>query len=130
MIMTNGPIPSAVLELLRQRWKPTEEGYSSFESQWNERENSKERQSRPSFYIYQKSTGDSANGFQALKLAEVKALAKLDAFAPMILEKSESYAVNEHLEHAIADFCSQVYDAFDQLQQRAEEIAAKQRTPE
>lgn len=43
----------------------------------------------------------------------------------MAERRSGSYRVITHAEHAVADFCSEVYEAFDRLTARMETIRAE-----
>jgi hypothetical protein len=56
--------------------------------------------------------GDEDNSLTA---NNIRLLAKLAIFDALIRETPSSYAVNEHAQHALTDFCEEVYDAYRTL---------------
>lgn len=118
--MTKPVIPAAVLALLKQRWQPTQEGFSVFDNVWEGRD----RKEYPSWYFYR----EGSDGAGCLSFEEAKGLLAVPELAPMLKGQKDTVSVNEHLDHAISDFCSQVYDAFDAFLERAEQIKKAQNT--
>lgn len=121
MPKTPKPIPSGVLNLLKHVWREADEDYSSFDAVFNDLED-KERRSDPSYYHIRPgkevdSDFDSISHADAVKLAEQRvfgALAKM--------HENKVVAINEHAQHALTDFCSEVYSAWKKYQQRIAEV--------
>jgi hypothetical protein len=57
---------------------------------------------------------------------EVEALSGLAMFKGLIDAQPEHFAFNEHAQHALTDFCSEVYDAYRKLQERLQMARQKQ----
>jgi len=116
-------IPPAILKMLADnQWRPTE-GYSAFDSVWNTdpdfpelAEHTKERQRDPSFYHFRRDNlAEDNNGVSG---KEVEALSALDMFEGLIGAYPDGFSFNEHAQHALADFCCEVYDAYRKLKER------------
>ena len=107
-------IPRSLIDLLGQRWQAPS-SYSSFHSNFSD--NDRDRQARPSRYIHRPDTSRYVNG---LKHAEVRALVADGVLTNDWRGHGDAIAINEHQQHALCDFCSEVYDAWDKFQARAE----------
>lgn len=114
------PIPAAVLRLLVQAWQRTN-GVSEFEAGFSVARPSNER------YVH---AAKSDNPESAFTFAEVEDLHASGIFDGLSHGTECLVAVNVHAEHALADFCSEVYEAWDRLQDRLEAArAVAARTP-
>jgi len=108
-------IPRAVLDMLAEKWR-TSGGYSAFDSVFSD----DRRKADPSFYFHRKDSPDGdVNGVRAREVAALSAAGVLGAH---IRDRGESYAVNEHAHHALTDFCSEVYEAWERFQERLSRI--------
>lgn len=117
MAANTTPIPAALRKLLDHAWMRNEK-YSPFLS------NYEDRRREPSFYIYQK---QRPNDGQVFTIAELEALANDGVLDGLVTDYENTVAVNEHAEHAISDFCSTVYRAWDELEARLD--AVRRRAP-
>jgi hypothetical protein len=119
-------IPPAILKMLGENeWIPTE-GHSLFEQVWGDGADDyhRERQRDPAFYYFLKrDLADDNNGVSG---KEVEALSSLALFKGLIDAQPEHFAFNEHAQHALTDFCSEVYDAYRKLQARLQMARQKQ----
>jgi hypothetical protein len=107
-------IPKSVLKMLEQQWKPTD-GYSAFDM------STKRRPTDPSYYIIRNDVEPSSVSFT---YDEVKKLDAEGALGGFVKDhgNGKSFAVNEHAVHAMQDFCSEVYDAWNKYQARIRSI--------
>jgi hypothetical protein len=101
-------IPRSVLNLLGVRWRPTVGGFD---------EHRCERRAHPSRYIHRPERSAPLNG---LRHSEVRALVADRVLTNDWRGNGDAIAINEHEQHALCDFCSEVYDAWDRLQTRIE----------
>ena len=111
-------IPPAILKMLGDNeWRPTD-GHSLFDQVWGDEANGhhRGRQRDPSFYYFLKR--DLAENNNGVSGREVEALSCLAVFKGLIDAQPEHFAFNEHAQHALTDFCSEVYDAYRKLQER------------
>lgn len=114
------PIPGAVLRLLVQAWQRTN-GISEFEAGFSAGQPSAER------YVH---AAKSDNPESAFSFVEIEDLLSSGIFDGLSHGSDCLVAVNVHAEHALADFCSEVYEAWDRLQDRLEAArAVAARTP-
>lgn len=111
---TTQPIPAAVLDLLKARWKPDS---TRFENVWED----ERRRSDPSFYIYY--DRPHADGIQTFTPSEIRQLVQANVLDRLVKQNATSMAVNEHAEHALSDFCGEVYAAWAKFQDRLEAIS-------
>lgn len=112
-------IPKALLDLMLHEWK-REKTYSAFESNFEA-----DRIQDPSFYAHLK---DGSESFASpLTIEDVEALINSGVLDGLHIDHKTSIAVNEHAEHAITDFASDVYKSWDRLQARL--TAARMRQP-
>jgi hypothetical protein len=119
-------IPPAILKMLGDNeWRPTE-GHSLFNQVWGDEANGhhRERQRDPSFYYFLKR--DLAENNNGVSGKEVEALSGLAMFKGLIDAQPEHFAFNEHAQHALTDFCSEIYDAYRKLQERLQMARQKQ----
>lgn len=108
------PIPPAILQLLQQAWQRTG-GVSEFEQGFAE--------PASALACYEHS-GAGACPDSAFTDHEIGELLDAGVFAGLTRDTQQSRAVNIHAEHALADFCAEVYDAWDRLQGRLEAARA------
>lgn len=115
------PIPPALLKLLEQAWR-VEQGYQAWDAAWNR--NAGERQRDPSGYVLRKGSAEPnpITHAEAAALLEAGFLAGLAK--PM---EGGGLWLNEHAAHAISDFGSDVYAAWQKLRQRLAQAAAADR---
>jgi hypothetical protein len=110
-------IPQVVLDLLKTPWVGSK-GYSAFESHFRE----DDRSTDPSYYIFHSDRPDERAFFgEGLSWREAKALVDAQVFGQLAVIHPRSIAVNEHVEHALKDFCNEVYDAWNRYQERLTE---------
>jgi hypothetical protein len=107
-------IPESVLKLLALEWRPTG-GHSSFDSVFNDERGSYRRRADPSYYMHRPDNPDANNG---LKHAEVVALVADGVLLDHRTVDGTHIRINEHEQHALNDFCSEVYDAWRKFQAR------------
>lgn len=114
-----GPIPKSVLALLAERWKT--DYTTSFESVFY---SYPVRRVDPSFYFFREESPDQdVNG---LTQSEVEKLVSDGVFGGEAIPNSGFIAVNEHAQHALLDFCQEVYSGWDKYQRRLA-LAARDR---
>jgi hypothetical protein len=107
-------IPKSVLKMLEQQWKPTE-GHSAFDTSMQR------RPTDPSYYHVR---NDVEVSMVSLTYDEAKKLDAEGALGDFVKDhgNGKSVAVNEHAVHALMDFCSEVYDAWNKYQDRLRRI--------
>ncbi len=111
-----GAIPASVLALLKHQWvKP--DGYSAHAAVF---ERYPDRRSRPAYYVYRK--GTDFNGWGNVTHAEAVWLVRDNVFPGLMLDDGRGISVNEHAQHALDDFCRDVYGAWAKFQARLLEI--------
>ena len=116
--MTTTAIPTAVLALLRQPWE-TPDGYTAHRAIFEG--DSEERRRDPSYYQYR---ADETGRQLSCTYAEAKALCEAGIFGRLwTANGAGDIAVNEHMQHALDDFCRETYEAWERFGQRREEIA-------
>lgn len=108
------PIPVQVLQLLKQAWQRPN-GVSEFEAGFTATKPSAERY----VHVDQRDNPDSA-----FRHDEIDDLVASGVFEGLVTAIGGGVAVNVHAEHALADFCSEVYEAWDRLQDRLEAARA------
>jgi hypothetical protein len=116
--MTDKPIPASVLDLLRHRWV-TPDGYCAFDSVFHGEadEGSRlQRQIDPAYYHY--GPGGGAQLFGDMTFAEAQALHREHVFGEFSGNRNGHISVNEHAQHALQDFCREVYAAWKTYQDR------------
>lgn len=108
------PIPAAVLQLLTEAWQRTG-GVSEFEQGF--------ARSAPeaASYVHGSADTDSDSAFSR---REIEMLRDAGLFEGLARQSGQTLATNAHAEHALADFCAEVYDAWDRLQGRLEAARA------
>jgi hypothetical protein len=119
-------IPPAILKMLGDNECRPTEGHSLFDQVWGDEANGhhRERQRDPSFsYFLKRDLAENNNGVSG---KEVEALSGLAMFKGLIDAQPEHFAFNEHAQHALTDFCSEVYDAYRKLQERLQMARQKQ----
>jgi hypothetical protein len=115
-----GPIPSSVLELLKYRWKLLG-GYSAFERVFKGPDDA-DRKTRPSYYTFRRGKEIETN-LSALSHKEAKSLLEEGVFGELaIMRENEAIAINEHAQHALTDFCSEVCASWAKYLSRIEEV--------
>ena len=113
------PIPEALLQLLSQAWQRTggvsefEQGLACAASQHRE-------------YSHADTEENANSAFSYREIESLRAAGLLDGLArgPSGALTVGVQLVDVHAEHAIADFCAEVYDAWDRLQRRLEAARA------
>lgn len=112
-------IPASVLAVLKHKWVVTE-GYSAFDSVFNDRED-EERRRDPSYYHIR--TGKKIDfAFDQFTHAEAKSLVMEGVFGALAVSRDGGVVINEHAQHALTDFCSEVYAAWGKYQRRLAEV--------
>ena len=116
-------IPSSVLDLLRERWKEAEPGYSGFEAVFVSKPGDDDRKRYPSYYHI--AAGQKIeNDFDRFSHAEALALLSDGAFGSMAktYNPAKDVSINEHAAHAMQDFLQETYSAWNKYRRRLEEI--------
>ncbi|MDI6838288.1 MAG: hypothetical protein QMD99_21575 [Rhizobiaceae bacterium] len=116
--MTKG-IPAEILAMLREEWEGSQEGYSAFESVAEEQE----RLRNPSYYVHDKGRPEIDNN--GMRSSEAIAMLKAALFEGLVHDRGNSVFVNEHLQHALVDFCNEVTTAWRRFEERVERIPRK-----
>lgn len=122
--MTMKPIPKSLLNLLADVWKPaTEANGRAFDQVFEQQD----RRRDPSFYFNYEG---SRKGFDAyLSFKESAALIRDGVFCPPLAalytatSGERQTSTNEHAQHAVIDFCEEVYAAWQTLQNRLDQVA-------
>jgi hypothetical protein len=114
-------IPDSVLNLLRKRWR-LPEGYSAFDI-FNDPQQP-DRQRDPSFYFIRTGQNVADLDFDVFSHAEAAAMINDEAFGHTAAQTSEWVALNEHAQHAMQDFCSEVYEAWAKFEERIRLVQA------
>jgi hypothetical protein len=120
MAKKSKPIPASVLSVLKHEWQPADPNYSSFDGQFNE--DDKGRKSEPSYYHI--SPGKKVEtDFDVFSHAEASKLAEEGVFARLAkVQNNGTVTINEHAQHALSDFCSEVYSAWKKYQHRLAKV--------
>jgi hypothetical protein len=114
-------IPASVLAVLKHRWKGADPHYSSFESVFNDKDN-KGRRSDPSYYHISAGKKVETN-FDVLSHTEAVKLVREGAFGSLAkVQDNNAVTINEHAQHAMTDFFSEVYSAWEKYQRRIAEV--------
>lgn len=116
--MTKG-IPAEILAMLRDEWEGSQEGYSAFESVAEE----PGRLRNPSYYVHGKDRPELDNN--GMRAREAVAMLNAGLFEGLIHDRGSSVLVNEHLQHALVDFCNEVTTAWRRFEERAGRIPRK-----
>jgi hypothetical protein len=109
-------IPDSVLALLKKRWR-LPDGYSAFESTFDD-PIEPDRRRDPSYYHLRVDSEVTDPDWQNLSHSEAVALIKDGVFGASALQEELGVALNEHADHAMQDFCSEVYEAWAKFQER------------
>ena len=117
------PIPKSLLKILSTAWKPDPD-FSFFESNFNGAENA-DRRAAPTFVRYQPEIDLNTFGF-TFKYTEVEAIQRDGFLGDLIVKKNSEIGINEHAECAIHDFFGEVYEAWEKLQSRLQDVASSQ----
>jgi hypothetical protein len=112
-------IPTSVLRLLKHQWKPGDSD-SSFDSVFNDAQD-KKRRKRPSYYHIRQGR-KIENEFDVFTYEEACQLVREGSFGPLAVLRDENVTINEHAQHAMADFCSEVYSAWAKYKHRISEV--------
>lgn len=110
---TTNKIPPVILKILANEWCPLK-GYSSFDMTM------KMRPHDPSYYCFYKNSPYEIN--YSFTNKEAILLTELPMLEGLIFEYEKHIALNEHAQHALSDFCSEVYDCYRKLQKRIKSI--------
>lgn len=110
-------IPGSVIALLKHQWQ-TSNGYSAFEANADHG-----RLRDPSFYAYRKD--QDLDPEMDLSYQEVRRLARDDQFSQHITGNGDTLMINEHVQHALADFCRDVYDAWSKCTARIDKVPTR-----
>src|SRR5271165_3329564 len=111
------PIPISVLEVLKHEWRAADQAYSSFDGVFNDKDD-RGRRTNPSYYHIGVGKKVETN-FDVFSHAEASNLVKDGAFASLAkVQDDKSVTINEHAQHAMTDFCSEVYSAWQKYQRR------------
>lgn len=124
--MTVKPIPASVLAILQNRWKEADPSHSAFDAAFNDADarERRERRSDPSHYLIPPDRPFDA-AVDALTRAEAVSLVRGGVFGPLAKVCDNGVvAINEHAQHALVDFCSEVYAAWDKYERRIAEVRA------
>lgn len=109
--MTTKAIPASVLALLKHQWKEADPRYSAFDSVFTDA-NDRTRQSDPSYYHIRPGEEIEHDG-DVFTHVEATELVKEGVFSCLakVQQDGGSVTINEHAQHALTDFCSEVYSA-------------------
>lgn len=118
----NEPIPTAVLDLLKEAWVTN--GYRPFDSVFNI---SQERRAFPSrCYYYPEGYKPQGTGL-VFSYSDVEALIKSGLINNTYSIQSDSIAINEHIQHALEQFCRETYEAWRRCEQNLTSVRQHQR---
>lgn len=118
-------IPPCVLGLLRSMWAGADPDYSAFDSVF--RDGDRQRLLDPSYY-YMRPVRSLNPGLSVWSHAEAAELIKGGAFGALAEVRADGITViNEHAQHALVDFCEEVYASWEKYQRRIAE--AEKRCP-
>jgi len=106
-------IPAPILEMLKEQWRQSDDS-SAFDYPFEK------RPADPSFYAYRRE--DLKQDNNGVRTEEVAELAKLPFFEGLIQQTPNGFTFNEHAQHALMDFCSEVYFAWAKFNQRLERV--------
>lgn len=111
-------IPPSVLTLLRQKWVEPD-GYVAFDI--FDHPMQPDRQRDPSYYfIHRGLRSDVA----PLTHPEAVALVREGVFGSTAVDDGDCVVINEHSQHALEDFCRDVYAAWNLYQSRLRRVRA------
>lgn len=114
-------IPASIFAILKVRWKEADPNYSSFDANFNGDSN-RERRIDPSYYHLRPGKKIDLPDFDVLTHAEAMELVREGAFGSLAkVREGGAVAINEHAQHALTDFCSEVYSAWGKYQRRLDE---------
>lgn len=106
-------MPKPILAMLEEVWKETD-GFSIYQH------NRERKGKNASVYLYSKDEPDHDNN--GVRTHEVASMADLPAFNGLIKKNSKGFAFNEHAQHALTEFCSDVYEAWRKCSKRLDEV--------
>lgn len=113
------PIPKSILHLLSEPWR-VEGEYSHFDAVFAK----EKRRIDPSYYVIHVGTKVETD-MDTFSHDDAMALAADDAFGTNArTRESGNVVINEHAQHALVDFCSDVYAAWKKYQDRLQQIEA------
>lgn len=120
----NEPIPTAVLDLLKEAWMTN--GYRPFDSVFNI---SQERREFPSFYFYPEGYKPQGTGlvFSYSGVAALINSGLLDGIG--FTDPLHPIAINEHAQHALEQFCRETYEAWRRCEQNLASVRQHQECP-
>ncbi|MSX01596.1 MAG: hypothetical protein F2813_00370 [Actinobacteria bacterium] len=114
--MADNVIPAALRDLMGQEWK-REVGHSMFAGRYEK------AGADPSYYHHRHD--DTEVGLTAsFSTPEIAALMRDGVLDGLARENEHGLTVNEHAEHAMTDFMSDVYQAWDKLNKRLGAVRA------
>ena len=117
-------IPNSVLDVLKNEWQAADPAYSAFDQVFNDKTDKQSRKAHPSYYYIREGKEVETN-LDVLSHAEALKLVNDGAFASLAkVQDDKSVTINEHAQHAMIDFCSEVYSAWHRYQRRLVQIQA------
>ncbi len=116
--MTDKPIPPSVLALLNETWKDADPRNSAFELVFGP-ENKRGRIRHPSYYFIRR---HHEHRPYALRYDEAASLCASGALGSAAKATDGIVVINEHAQHALFDFCSEVYAAWGKYQKRLADL--------
>ena len=119
------PIPAAVLAVLKHKWI-VQAGDTAHQAVFESR--GEQRQCDPSIYHYTAArTTRTPNRYT---YSEIKALCDASVFGSLSnASRDGRVAVNEHMQHALEDFCRETYEAWARFEGRRQDILRMSRRP-
>ena len=109
-------IPASVQQLLNQQWEIKD--HSTFEDIFRE---DAQRREYPSYYHIR--TGQEVETeLDVFSYVEAKALVEENVFGNLAISNSGGLSINEHAQHALSDFLSEVYAAWKRYEERLAEV--------
>jgi hypothetical protein len=115
------PIPRGLLSALAELWKEPK-GHCAFEAAFEGC-----RRNDPSYYLHRADGSDHrVSDFTYDEIADLSRAGILDGLHE---DHGTGIAVNEHAEHALADFCRETYEAWRRCQERLAGARAAARHP-
>lgn len=119
--MTQKAIPASVLAILKHCWKEADPNYSSFDAVFNGRAD-KGRRDDPSYYHIRPGAKRETE-FDVFDHTEAVRLVHEEVFGTMAeVQDGGRVVVNEHVQHALTDFCGEVYSAWEKYLRRIEQV--------
>lgn len=114
-------IPDSVLNLLKHRWREADSDYASFDALFNDPIDP-ERRTDPSYYHIRPGK-EIETDFDTISHAEAMQLVNEGVFGTLAkVYEDDTVTINEHAQHALVDFCAEVYSAWVKYQQRISEV--------